>query len=280
MSKSKSLGRGLGELLGEMEEAYDNEIPKNETIVEIPLSQISPNPHQPRKTFDQTSLNELAESIKMYGLIQPVVVVEKIDGYVLVAGERRWRASRLAKLDTIRAIVATLSGEKMREQALIENIQRDDLNIVDLAAAYDELIKVHDITHDALSTIVHKSRVHITNTIRLLQLSARTRKALMEGKITAGHAKVLIGLSEKEQQLIVDSIIGQKLSVREIEFMVKGMKNRHKSPVKPLETASYDFSKITSRLNKFGFKNSIKSNKLTIEFTDESDLSAFLTYFQ
>ena len=279
--KSKSLGRGLGELLGEIEATYDNEIPKNETIVEVPLSQIKPNPHQPRKSFDENSLNELAESIKEHGLIQPIVVVEDIDGYVLVAGERRWRASRIAKLETIRAVVSSLSEEKMRQYALIENIQRDELNIIDLAHAYNELLKVHGITHDELSSIVHKGRTHITNSLRLLQLSNKTQKALMEGKITAGHAKVLVGLNDKEQQLIVNSIIGQKLSVREVEQMVKGMKGQSKSTLKSLKKMpSYDFSDVAAKLNKFGFKTSVKSNKLTIEFSVEEDVSAFLSYFQ
>ncbi len=278
--KSKSLGRGLGELLGEIEEVYDNEVPNNEAIIEIPLSEIKPNPYQPRKSFDENSLQELAESIKEYGLIQPIVVVEDIDGYILVAGERRWRASKLAKLETIRTVVVSISEEKMRQHALIENIQRDELNIIDLAHAYNELLKVHGITHDELSPIVHKSRTHITNTMRLLQLSKKTQKALIERKISAGHAKVLVGLSEKEQQLLVNSIIGQKLSVREVELMVKGMKSHPKTERNVKKTSSYDFSKVSARLNKFGFKNSVKSNKLTIEFTGEDDLSAFLSYFQ
>jgi len=278
--KSKSLGRGLGELLGEIEEVYDNEVPNNEAIIEIPLSEIKPNPYQPRKSFDENSLQELAESIKEYGLIQPIVVVEDIDGYILVAGERRWRASKLVELETIRTVVVSISKEKMRQHALIENIQRDELNIIDLAHAYNELLKVHGITHDELSPIVHKSRTHITNTMRLLQLSKKTQKALIERKISAGHAKVLVGLSEKEQQLLVNSIIGQKLSVREVELMVKGMKSHPKTERSVKKTSSYDFSKVSARLNKFGFKNSVKSNKLTIEFAGEDDLSAFLSYFQ
>ncbi len=280
MLKSKSLGRGLGELLGEIEEVYDNEMPNSEAIIDIPLNQIKPNPHQPRKSFNENSLNELAESIKEYGLIQPIVVVEEIDGYILVAGERRWRASRLAKLDTIRSVITSLSEEKMRQHALIENIQRDELNIIDLAQAYNELLKIHGTTHDELSSIVHKSRVHITNTMRLLQLSQHTQNTLMEGKISAGHAKVLVGLNEKEQQLIVNSIIGQKLSVREVELMVKSMKNQPKSVESVRKPDAYDFTKVSQALNKFGFKTSAKSNKLTIEFGAEEDLSAFLSYFQ
>jgi len=135
MAKTKSLGRGLGELLGEIGEAYDNEVPKNAQVVEVPLSQIRPNPFQPRKHFDDKALGELAASIKTHGLIQPIVLVEDVDGYILVAGERRWRASKLAKLKTIRAVIASLDEAQMRQHALIENIQREQLNVVELAQA-------------------------------------------------------------------------------------------------------------------------------------------------
>ncbi len=229
-SKPKSLGRGLGELLGEIEEAYESEVPSSDSVVELPISKIRANPFQPRKHFDERSLNELADSIKTYGLIQPVVVVEDIDGYILVAGERRLRASKIAKLKTIRAVIAHIDEEKMRQQALIENIQRDELNIVDLAQAYGELLDVHGITHEELSTMVHKSRAHITNTLRLLQLSKKTLSDLKEARITAGHAKMLVGLSDKEQATMVASIIGQKLTVRDVEAMTKSLKNGSSTP--------------------------------------------------
>ncbi|MEA3372576.1 MAG: ParB/RepB/Spo0J family partition protein [Campylobacterota bacterium] len=283
MAKSKALGRGLGALLGEIEEAYDNEVPKQYTVLEIPLSQIKPNPFQPRKSFDEKSLQELSESIKEHGLLQPIVVVEDIDGYVLVAGERRLRASKLAKLKTIRAVAASIDESQMRQHALIENIQRDELNIIDLAHAYDELLKVHGITHDELSAMVHKSRTHITNTLRLLQLSKKTRAVLIDGKITAGHAKVLVGLSDKEQQLMVNSIIGQKLSVREVEMMVKKMKAAPSADnaVPPAAaTTDFNFKPLQKHLNDAGFNSTVKSNKVTVEFKDEADLETFLNYFK
>ncbi|MFT7004585.1 MAG: ParB family chromosome partitioning protein, partial [Sulfurimonas sp.] len=208
--KSQKLGRGLDALLGEIDEAYENEGSYRDAVVELSLKDIKPNPFQPRKHFDETSLLELGESIKNDGLLQPIVVSENIDGYVLIAGERRLRASKLVKLKTIRAILLNADNQKMRQFALIENIQRDDLNSVELAQAYSELIKMYEITQEELANKIHKSRTHITNTIRLLQLSTKTQKALVEKKITAGHAKVLIGLDEKQQQLMVDSIIGQK----------------------------------------------------------------------
>lgn len=278
--KSKALGRGLGALLGEVEEAYDNELPKNEHVVEISLGQIKPNPYQPRKKFDEKSLAELGDSIKKHGLIQPIVVVEDIDGYVLVAGERRWRASRMAKMKTIRAVIADLDEEEMRQHALIENIQRDSLNIVELAQAYEELLKVHGITHDELSSVVHKSRAHITNTLRLLQLSKKTLNALIDGTITAGHAKMLVGLDEKEQALLVNSIIGQKLSVREVEAMVKSMKKTPPRPESGAAKPAFDFAPLREKLNGFGFKTTAKGNKISIEFKDEEEIERFLEQLQ
>ncbi|MCJ7765414.1 MAG: ParB/RepB/Spo0J family partition protein [Thiovulaceae bacterium] len=275
-SKIKSLGRGLGELLGEMEETYESEIPTADSIRELSLSQIRANPYQPRKHFDERSLAELADSIKTHGLIQPIVVVEDIDGYVLVAGERRLRASKIAKLKTIRAVIVQIGEEKIRQQALIENIQRDDLNVVDLAHAYGELLEVHGITHDELSSMVHKSRAHITNTLRLLQLSKKTLTALKEGKFTAGHAKVLVGLSEKEQATIVASIIGQRLSVRDVESMMKSMKSTTATVSKKEQIESFDLSALTDRFKDLGCSVKVKSNEITLAFDSEEAIEKLL----
>ncbi len=278
MMKSQALGRGLDALFGEIDEAYENEGSKQDSILEISLKDIRPNPYQPRKTFDEASLLELGESIKNDGLIQPVVVTEDIDGYVLIAGERRFRASKLVKLKTIRAVILNSDKHKMRQLALIENIQRDELNSIELADAYNELIKLHEITHDELSTMIHKSRTHITNTIRLLQLSQKTQKSLIEKKISAGHAKVLVGLDEKQQQLMVNSIVGQKLSVREVESMIKNMKDDKPLSVKKNDVISYDFSDIKDRFNSLGYKVNSSKNRLTIEFKDEDQIESFLNY--
>lgn len=278
--KSQKLGRGLDALLGEMDEAYENEGTQKDSVVEISLKDIRPNPFQPRKTFDDESLQELAESIKHDGLLQPIVVTEDIDGYVLVAGERRFRASKLAKLKTIRSIVMNSDNEKMRQLALIENIQRDELNAIELAYAYSELIKIHEITHDELSTMIHKSRAHITNTLRLTQLSHKTQKAVVEKKITAGHARVLIGLDEKQQQLIVNSIIGQKLSVRDVESMIKNMKETKVFIPKQKENTLYDFSAIKERFESLGYRSKFSQNKLTIEFENEVQIEKFLSLFK
>lgn len=276
MAKASALGRGLGALLSEIEEAYDNELPKKGGVEEIAVAKIRPNPYQPRKHFDAESLAELAESIKTHGLLQPIVVKEDLDGYILIAGERRLRASKLAKNKTIKAIVVTVSDEQMRQQALIENIQRDELNVIDLAQAYQELIDIHELTHEQLSQTVHKSRAQITNTLRLLQLSEKGRKALIEGKISAGHAKVILGLDPKEQSMMIDSVIGQKLSVRDVESMVKKIKLPSPSSASAVEEEGLNFDALKKRLNTFGYKCGTKGYKLTIEFEDNGQIESFL----
>jgi len=278
--KTQRLGRGLDALLGEMDEAYDNEGSQRDAVLDIPLKDIRPNPFQPRKSFDETALLELAESIKNDGLLQPIVVTEDIDGYVLIAGERRYRASKLAKLKEIRAIVLNSDEQKMRQFALIENIQREELNSVELAQAYNELIKLHEITHEELASMIHKSRTHITNTLRLLQLSPKTQKALLEKKISAGHAKILVGLDEKEQQLMVNSIIGQKLSVRDVESMIKSMKSSEVKKEESIidETPKLDFTTVKKVLNDFGFITKNSKNKLTLEFDSQEEVDEFLSH--
>ena len=176
-----ALGRGLGDILSEVEEAYEKDLSgidsfelekAGERVEEIHVDAITPNPFQPRKHFDEKALQELSDSVKEHGLLQPIVVIEKEDGYLLIAGERRLRAHKLAKLTRIKAIIADVEIDeiRLRELSLLENIQREDLNSIELANSYAELIEVHKITHDELSSIVHKSRSQITNTMRLLNL--------------------------------------------------------------------------------------------------------------
>jgi len=277
--KSQALGRGLDALFGEIEEAYENEGTNSDNILDIDLKEIKPNPFQPRKTFNDESLLELSESIKNDGLLQPIIVTSDIDGYIIIAGERRYRASKIAKLKTIRCIVLNSDEHKMREYAVSENIQREDLNSIELAFAYSEWLKLHENTHEELSTVINKSRTHITNTIRLLQLSAKTQKSLIEKKITTGHAKVLIGLDEKHQQLMVNSIIGQKLSVRELEAIVKSIKIDENSSENKEIIPSYDFTNIKNKFEKLGFNSKYSNNKLTIQFDSENQLNDFFSYF-
>lgn len=279
--KSQKLGRGLDALLGEMSDAYESEIsaPKD-SVVELNLKDIRPNPYQPRKHFDEEALLELSESIKNDGLIQPIVVSEDIDGYILIAGERRLRASKLAKLKTIKAIVINSDEHKMREYALLENIQRENLNSIELAEAYVQLLELHSLTQEALADKIHKSRTHITNTIRLLQLSQKTQKALLQNKITAGHAKVLVGLDEKDQQLMVDTIIGQKLSVRDVENSIKSIKTQTTpQKINGLKKSSLDLKEALVKLHSHGFSAKGVKNSISIEFEDEEKLQNFIEYF-
>jgi len=277
--KTQALGRGLDALFSEIDEAYVNESTQQDSILEIELKDIKPNPFQPRKNFNDESLHELSESIKNDGLLQPIIVTDSIDGYIIIAGERRYRASKIAKLKTIRCIILNSDEYKMREFALIENIQREDLNSIELAFAYSELLKLHQHTHEELSVVINKSRTHITNTIRLLQLSAKTQKALVDKKITTGHAKILIGLDEKQQQLMVNSVVGQKLSVRELESIVKSIKED--KVIAPNETKKiiYNFDNIKNKFKALGFVTKSSSNKLTIEFNNTNQVDEFLTYF-
>jgi ParB family chromosome partitioning protein len=267
----RSLGRGLGDILGEVAEAYEKEIPQNE-VVEIPLDEIRKNPYQPRKHFDEAALQELADSIKEHGLLQPVVVIEDIDGFMLIAGERRLRAAKMAGLEKIKAIVARIDDGKYRELALIENIQRQDLTPLELAQAYKELIEEYGITHEELAQIVKKSRAHITNTLRLLQLGAYAQKALEEGRITPGHARTLVGLDEEQQRVMVDSIVGQKLSVRDVESMAKRETKKSKKAKEALE----GLATLCQHLQKKGYRARCKENKIMIEFTNRNEIETFL----
>lgn len=225
MAKNKVLGRGLADIFPEINEVYEQGLyERANRVVELGIDEVMPNPYQPRKVFSEDSLEELAQSIKEHGLLQPVLVVSENGRYHLIAGERRLRASKLAKMPTIKAIVVDIEQEKMREVALIENIQREDLNPLELARSYKELLESYQMTQEELSKIVKKSRAHVANIMRLLTLSSKVQNALLEEKITSGHAKVLVGLDGEKQELILNSIIGQKLSVRQTEDLARDFK--------------------------------------------------------
>lgn len=281
---SSKLGRGLGELLGEIETAYDNSGSFNSGIKKIEVSLVKPNPNQPRKVFDEEKLQELSASIKEHGLIQPIVVIEDEDGtYTLVAGERRLRAHKLANLEEIKAIIVNENELRLRELALIENIQRDDLNIIELAVCYAQLLNEHNITHEELSKKVFKSRASITNTLRLLQLSSYVQQFLATNKLSAGHAKVMIGLSTDEQKLVCDTIIGQKLSVRESEKLIKDLKEKeNKKEKKEKIKTSYNtesFTPLVNALKNDKLKVKLDKNYLKIEFNSQEDIDRIISYF-
>jgi ParB family chromosome partitioning protein len=286
-----ALGRGLGDILSEVEEAYEKDLSSIDNfeleaqgarVEELDVEKITPNPFQPRKHFDEKALQELSRSIKEHGLLQPIVVIEKEDGYLLVAGECRLRAHKLAQIPTVKAIIANVDIDefRLRELALIENIQRENLNAIELANSYAELIEVHKITHEELSRIVHKSRSQITNTMRLLALSDYAKAQLVSGKISQGHAKVLVGLDEKKQKIMIDSIIGQKLSVRDVEKMVKNGKDPLPSRGNGTKQVSVLDEYAEAITEALPFPHKIKANSIEITFKNTQDVANFLSFLK
>ncbi len=279
MCAKKALGRGLSAIIDDVEEAYRQDIDDSSDLVrDIDIDIISPNPYQPRTYFNEEALSELSESIKQHGLLQPIIVIKKDDKFVLLAGERRLRATKLAGFKTIKAIIADIESKNLRELALIENIQREDLNPIELAVSYKELIEEYSITQEGLSEIIHKSRTQITNTIRLLSLSDKTKKLLANGRLSQGHAKVIVGLSSSDEEDIVNTILGQKLSVRDTEILVKKVKsnipgtNNRQKTVKPFQD---ELKSLKIKLNEIGFKSKIGKNSITITLDDESKIDKF-----
>ena len=278
MGKRKTLGRGLGAILDEVEEAYSNESNINtERVVSLDVSIIEPNPYQPRKHFDEDALEDLSESLKRHGLLQPIVVIKKGDGYQLIAGERRLRATKLAGFNEIKAIIADPELSQLRELALIENIQRENLNPIELAHSYKELINENKITQEDLAGIIHKSRAQITNTLRLLNLSIKTQTLLVEGKISQGHAKVLVGLEEDTETKIVNTILGNRLNVRETEKLIKTIKNTNasekdlKDVVEELTSLKYIIKSLKNR----GYNVRSKNKTLVLTFNNDAEASKF-----
>lgn len=281
-----ALGRGLGELLGEVEVAYgkstDTAQAKQETKIKI--SKIKTNPNQPRKIFDEEKLKELADSILNHGLIQPIAVKKNDDdSYTLISGERRLRAHKLLEKELIEAVILDVEDLKLRELALIENIQRDDLNVIELGYSYAQLINEHNITHEELANRISKSRSLITNTLRLLQLSSYVQQLLANDKITAGHAKVMLNLTDEEQKIVSDTIIGQKLSVRETENLVKNLKAETK-PTKLKKSLKNDFNYeplngLLDNLKKNDLKAKLDKNILKIEIKSQDDIELISALF-
>jgi len=280
MAAKKALGRGLGAIFEDVEDAYSRDISDSADLVrEIEVDRISPNPYQPRKYFNETAIKELSESIKKHGLLQPILVIAKDDDYMLLAGERRFRATKEAGLGTIRAIVADIESENLRELALIENIQREDLNPIELGIAYKELIEEYNITQEGLSEIIKKSRTQITNTLRLITLSDKTKNLVVIGKISQGHAKILVGLDENDEETVVNTILGQKLSVRETEQLVKKIKNsevKNNSVKKKEIVEALEFTPLKNKLASFGLKTKTKAHSITIEFENSESINQFL----
>jgi len=253
----RGLGRGLGALIPNINKTEESSEVNSSRIVDISIDNIEPNKNQPRHNFFEDSLYELSESIKQFGIIQPIAV-RKIDGedrYEIIAGERRFRAARMAGLTTIPAIINTnVDDDSSLAMALIENIHRENLSPVEQAHTFKQLLEDFKITHDELSKQIGKSRASITNTIRILSLPISVQKLIDEGKITAGHAKVLASLRKAEDQLqIAESIVKNDLSVREVEKLVNKKNNpvekRKSKEIVPLLKLPLVSAKISDYLN-------------------------------
>lgn len=237
--KKKALGRGLEQLFSSEVldfDAFENNIMENakeSDIIEIPLSEIRANPYQPRKNFNQEALDELATSIRNYGVFQPIIVKKSIKGYDLVAGERRLRASKLAGLETIPAIVKDFSDEEMREIALLENLQRENLTAIELAWAYKGIIDSLHIRQEDLATRLGKSRSHVTNTLGLLRLPEDVQNMVLDNEISMGHARVLSKIEDDSKiEEMAHQVVKERLSVRDLENMTSGEEVAKKVPIK------------------------------------------------
>ena len=281
--KNKALGRGLEQLFNSEILDFDSfesnilESTNESDIKEISLSEIRSNPYQPRKKFDNDALKELADSIRNYGVFQPIIVKKSIKGYDLVAGERRVRASKMAGLEKIPAIIKDFSDDMMREIALLENLQRENLTGIELAWAYKNIIDSLHITQDELATKLGKSRSNITNVLGLLRLPTTVQNMVLDGKISMGHARELSKLEDNDKILeYAKLIVDENLSVRDIEKMSKNPDVKKKNPIKR-ETKNSDYDYIEKELSEyFGTKVKVKGKKIEINFVNDNDLGRLL----
>jgi len=265
----KRLGRGLSSILEDAEVGYLKDL-GGSGILEIEVDKIKPNPYQPRKEFKEESIIELANSIKRYGLLQPVILIKDKDEYILVAGERRLRAVKRLNNKKIKAIIVDYSLNDLREYALIENIQREDLNPIEIATSLKNLIEEHNYTHEELANIISKSRSYVTNLLRILNLPDFVQNKIKENKLSIGHAKVLIGLDEELLKKVIEEIEKKDLNVRETEKLIQKLKN----PIKNIENIIIDekIILIAKKFKELGLKVEINKNSLKIKFKNEQDL--------
>lgn len=234
--KSRGLGNGLNELIPQKIKEVENTTVSYEkgTEIVVPISKVEPDRNQPRKNFNEDALLELSESIKQYGIFQPLLVQEKDDYFQIIAGERRWRAAKMAGVKEIPVIVRSLTEREIAEIQLLENIQREDLNPIEIAEGYKELIEKYDMTQDELAERVSKSRTAITNALRLLKLDERVRKMVIDEMISTGHARAILGITDLDKQYeFAQRVFDEKLSVREVEREVKKINSDKKNNAKP-----------------------------------------------
>ena len=281
--KKKALGRGLEELFSTEVLDFDTfesnimENAKSNEIQDIPVNEIRPNPYQPRKTFNEDALRELSESIKNHGVFQPIIVKKGIRGYDLIAGERRLRASKMAGLDKIPAIVKDFSDDEMREIALLENIQRENLTAIELAWAYKGIIDNLDIRQEDLALKIGKSRSHITNTLGLLNLPEEVQKMILNGELSMGHARVLSKMEDESKITdLAKKIINEGLSVHEIENISKNEEIKKRIPI-TRRNKDTDYTNIENELRDIlGTKVKVDNKKINIYFENVNDLNRIL----
>lgn len=285
-SSSKGLGKGLGKGINALipEGTEEEKVIIKEVVVKEPaetklrISQIEPNKSQPRKMFDEDALIELSESIKQYGVLQPLLVQKKDNYYEIIAGERRWRAAKLAGVKEIPVIIKDYSDQEVVEIALIENIQREDLNPIEEAQAYQRLIKDYRLKQDEVAEKVSKSRAAITNSLRLLKLDTRVQEMVMEGKLSNGHARTIIGIEDGDKQyMIAQKIFDEKLSVREVEKLMRDL-DKPQKPVKQLPENDFVYRDLEEKFTKImGTQVSIKNKnnnkgKIEIQYYSQAEL--------
>ena len=280
-NRKRALGMGLEQLFNNenldlegIEKKIYESTPKEE-IVEIDISELRPNPYQPRKEFDPEKLTELAVSIKEHGIIQPIIVKKSVKGYEIIAGERRYRASKLAGLDKVPAIVRPFTDEQMAEISLLENIQRENLNPIEEALAYKQLLEKSHMTHENLSTKVGKSRSYITNVIGLLRLPSEVQELVSKGKISMGHARALSKLESDEEIIrLAHKIDEENITVRDVED-ISSKEEKKVKITKKVDNNDYKYVEDLLR-DKLDTKIKIKDNKVEISFTSIADLNRIL----
>jgi ParB family chromosome partitioning protein len=272
---AKGLGKGLN--------AFFNEASKEETVQEIKLKELRPNPYQPRKTFQQESIDELRDSIIEHGILQPIVVRKSIKGYEIVVGERRFRAAKEAKLETIPAVVRELTEQQMMELAVLENLQREDLNPIEEGQAYQTLIEKLKLTQEEVAKRLGKSRPHITNHIRLLSLPPKIQEFISKGSISMGHGRALLGLRQKAKlPVLVEKVINEGLNVRQLERLIQQLNENVSRETKKPEKKKDVFlqQREHSLRERFGTTVNIVQNKnkgkIEIEFFSQEDLERIL----
>jgi ParB family chromosome partitioning protein len=279
MSKTV-LGKGIGALIPELPEGA---VEQKGNLIQVEIKKVSPNPYQPRGIFDQSKLDELANSIREKGLVQPIVVRKKEDNFELVVGERRLLAAKKAGLTLVPALLLDrLTKQEMLEMALVENIQREDLNPIDQAKGYRRLITECGVSQKELSKKIGKDRSSVSNTLRLLSLPEEIQKYLSEGKLSEGHARTVLGItSQKEQLSLAKKIVKERLSVRKVEEIVYGRKEKKKR-LKKQKISKY--SDLENKLREY-FKTSVRisqrlsKGKIEIEFYSEDDLGRIIELF-